>query len=341
MTDKNREPSRHEHERGAPLVDDCDNWCKGKYSKWSAAREGGGMTIQKYDQWGRRISGDQEATFAYWPDHLSALAEKDREIAYNQGCYDDAVGEYCLEEQDLRKQIAALQATIAEKESLAHDRGVIIDSQLGQIAALEEREEDLVRNCARANAEKDILQTERDKWKAKCTCIVPDDYDADYANKIFGDRYGYDWEYRGVTTLKATIAEKEDTLAVVRDGRKRAEDLVEKQFEHIAALQAEAAEEKIKWGKQLSATKSMLVESFHLLKEALHHFDSQEALIKSLTEALETPCPWPDDIWSMTDDEYVATIPDPTTRTAVSGYLMRYAWELFREKAKATLGGKK
>jgi predicted RNase H-like nuclease (RuvC/YqgF family) len=38
------------------------------------------MTIQKYDQWGRRISGDQEATFAYWPDHLAALAEKDKEI---------------------------------------------------------------------------------------------------------------------------------------------------------------------------------------------------------------------------------------------------------------------
>jgi hypothetical protein len=80
MNDKNREPSRHEHERGAPLVDDCDNWCKGKYSKWSAAREGGGMTIQKYDQWGRRISGDQEATFAYWPDHLAALAEKERSV---------------------------------------------------------------------------------------------------------------------------------------------------------------------------------------------------------------------------------------------------------------------
>jgi hypothetical protein len=43
---------------------------------------------------------------------LAALAEKDREIAYNQGCYDDAVGEHCLEEQDLRKQIAALTARI-------------------------------------------------------------------------------------------------------------------------------------------------------------------------------------------------------------------------------------
>jgi hypothetical protein len=34
MNDKNREPSRHDHERGAPLVDDCDNWCKGKYNHW-------------------------------------------------------------------------------------------------------------------------------------------------------------------------------------------------------------------------------------------------------------------------------------------------------------------
>jgi hypothetical protein len=37
MTDKDREPSRHEHERGSPLVDDCDNWCKGKYNGWLKA----------------------------------------------------------------------------------------------------------------------------------------------------------------------------------------------------------------------------------------------------------------------------------------------------------------
>jgi hypothetical protein len=276
MTDKNREPSRHEHERGAPLVDDCDNWCKGKYSKWSAAREGGGMTIQKYDQWGRRISGDQEATFAYWPDHLSALAEKDREIAYNQGCYDDAVGEYCLEEQDLRKQIAALQATIAEKESLAHDRGVIIDSQLGQIAALEEREEDLVRNCARANAEKDILQTERDKWKAKCTCIVPDDYDADYANKIFGDRYGYDWEYRGVTTLKATIAEKEELIKKWRLACEAGTDAHKRYCDEIAAFTEKNEEIKDDMARAILA-----------MNDQVFLIAALTARIKELTEALE------------------------------------------------------
>jgi hypothetical protein len=43
---------------------------------------------------------------------LDVIAEKEREIAYNQRCYNDAVGEYHLEEQDLRKQIAALQDKI-------------------------------------------------------------------------------------------------------------------------------------------------------------------------------------------------------------------------------------
>lgn len=27
-------PARHEHEAGAPLIDDCDNWCRTKYNKW-------------------------------------------------------------------------------------------------------------------------------------------------------------------------------------------------------------------------------------------------------------------------------------------------------------------
>lgn len=28
------EPSRHEHEQGAPLTTECDNWCRGKYKRW-------------------------------------------------------------------------------------------------------------------------------------------------------------------------------------------------------------------------------------------------------------------------------------------------------------------
>ena len=38
-------------------------------------------------------------------------------------------------------------------------------------------------------------------------------------------------------------------------------------------------------------------------------------------------CPWPEDIWTMTDAEYVIAIPDPHLRTAVSGFLMRKGWE--------------
>jgi hypothetical protein len=35
-----RTPSRHEHEAGAPLLDDCDGWCRHKHEVW--ARGGAG-----------------------------------------------------------------------------------------------------------------------------------------------------------------------------------------------------------------------------------------------------------------------------------------------------------
>lgn len=31
---RERPPARHEHERGAPLTDDCDGWCRGKFERW-------------------------------------------------------------------------------------------------------------------------------------------------------------------------------------------------------------------------------------------------------------------------------------------------------------------
>ncbi|MEI6153627.1 MAG: hypothetical protein WCQ90_06030 [Deltaproteobacteria bacterium] len=39
-------------------------------------------------------------------------------------------------------------------------------------------------------------------------------------------------------------------------------------------------------------------------------------------------CPWPEEVWPMTDDEYVQAIPDPKLRTAISGFLMRKGWEI-------------
>ena len=40
-------------------------------------------------------------------------------------------------------------------------------------------------------------------------------------------------------------------------------------------------------------------------------------------------CPWPKDIWTMTDKQYVRAIPDEHLRTAISGFLMRKGWEVF------------
>ena len=38
-------------------------------------------------------------------------------------------------------------------------------------------------------------------------------------------------------------------------------------------------------------------------------------------------CSWPAEVWPMTREEYVKAVPNPDTRTAVSGYLMRLGWE--------------
>lgn len=63
--------------------------------------------------------------------------------------------------------------------------------------------------------------------------------------------------------------------------------------------------------------------------------------VEELTEALETPCPWPESVWTMTEDEYVKAIPDERLRTAISGFMARFGWERFRNVAKEALGEKK
>jgi len=42
-------------------------------------------------------------------------------------------------------------------------------------------------------------------------------------------------------------------------------------------------------------------------------------------------CPWPKEVWPMTQEEYKKAIPDPHLRTAISGFLMRLGWELAEE----------
>ena len=40
-------------------------------------------------------------------------------------------------------------------------------------------------------------------------------------------------------------------------------------------------------------------------------------------------CPYFESAFPMTIDEYVAAVPDPQLRTAISGYLMRQGWCVF------------
>lgn len=39
-------------------------------------------------------------------------------------------------------------------------------------------------------------------------------------------------------------------------------------------------------------------------------------------------CPWPESVWRMTMEQYVAAIPDDALRTSISGFLMREGWKV-------------
>jgi hypothetical protein len=43
---------------------------------------------------------------------------------------------------------------------------------------------------------------------------------------------------------------------------------------------------------------------------------------------MDLQCPWPEDIWTMTDEQYVKAVPNEDLRTAISGFLMRKGWEI-------------
>jgi hypothetical protein len=56
-----------------------------------------------------------------------------------------------------------------------------------------------------------------------------------------------------------------------------------------------------------------------------------------MSENILFSCPWPEDIWTMTPERYVAAVPSRHLRTAISGYLMREAWKLMDFELRAAL----
>ena len=121
-----------------------------------------------------------------------------------------------------------------------------------------------------------------------------------------------------VESLLAALAEKDKTMK-----GSIPEDIwvvaVAKYEEEIATLKEELAADR-------RATKHTMEEMQALLEE-------NTTLTAERDRLLEIPCPWPDDIWTMTDEKYVEAVPDPTLRTVISGFLMRCGWELFRQEA--------
>lgn len=47
---------------------------------------------------------------------------------------------------------------------------------------------------------------------------------------------------------------------------------------------------------------------------------------RELADLKRLECPWPESVWTMTEDQYVKAVPDEETRTAISGFLMRLGW---------------
>ena len=66
--------------------------------------------------------------------------------------------------------------------------------------------------------------------------------------------------------------------------------------------------------------------------KALEAHKAAFAVYRAALARIEAPpvpeCPWPVDVWPMTDAEYSEAVPDEGQRTAISGFLMRRGWEL-------------
>jgi hypothetical protein len=69
-------------------------------------------------------------------------------------------------------------------------------------------------------------------------------------------------------------------------------------------------------------------------EQLMSQLTAAQAEVKALKRALElvrerlAVCPWPESAWPMTEAEYIKAVPDPHQRTAISGAVMRWGWEL-------------
>lgn len=86
----------------------------------------------------------------------------------------------------------------------------------------------------------------------------------------------------------------------------------------------------IDWELEVKTLNSELnICNYDEVKKLLESKTRLEAEVKRLRIGIQNvPCPWPESVWTMTDDEYVEAVPDEDLRTAISGYLMRKGWEL-------------
>ena len=50
-----------------------------------------------------------------------------------------------------------------------------------------------------------------------------------------------------------------------------------------------------------------------------------------MTEDTLRDSPWPEELWSMTEADYVMEVPDEKLRSAISGFLMRQGWQLCKK----------
>lgn len=113
---------------------------------------------------------------------------------------------------------------------------------------------------------------------------------------------------------------------------------------HEAALESLRAE-NAQLLAELKDARAMLqneiLNSDMLLRDARETHDENTTLRERLTLTPDIrwwhETPYPEDIWAMTTEQYVAAVPDPHLRTAISGYLMRAGWRAAAQTIKEAL----
>lgn len=108
--------------------------------------------------------------------------------------------------------------------------------------------------------------------------------------------------------------------------------------EDIAALLAEVERLQRERSEWCDRADVLMTEHMTQMRDLTAEVEALRARLTTVPDMRwwhETP--YPEDIWTMTTEQYVAAVPDPQLRTAISGYLMRAGWKVAAQTIKEAL----